>query len=500
MKSRRFLALSFPRLPTDRIRQHEPLMGGRPLATWTLQGSRRVLVSVDAPATRLHARQALADAQAWYPDLLLRPSDGPADLAFLKRLALWSVQFTPLVGLAPPDGLVLDVTGCTALFGGEAALLARISRTLATGGLTVHAVVASLAEVAIALARTGQPDRIVARGAEAAAITPLPLTVLRLPVDVTAGLHRLGLQHVGDVLRQPRAPFMRRFGRPLLDAWDALTGDRPRVLSPVRAPPEFLESVTCLEPIITRAGIDGTLDHLLERLCCTLRLACCGARQVTLRAFRVDRDVQEVTIGTGLPTRTPAHLRRLFTDRLERLEPDLGFERMTLQADVTNPWEGTQEAIATAGLPQGAQQEALAQLIDRLSQRLPVWRLASYPSHWPERSVIRVSPFATEAGSHLGTDRPAPVRLLRRPLPVRVRIVEPDSLPLCLQIGHVVHPITWAEGPERIEPEWWRDPLAQPARDYFRVEVASGSRLWIGRSHVCGSDKPARWFLHGYLP
>ena len=35
-----------------------------------------------------------------------------------------------------------------------------------------------------------------------------------------------------------------------------LTGDRPRTLPPVRPPPEFVEAVNFLEPIVTRPAID----------------------------------------------------------------------------------------------------------------------------------------------------------------------------------------------------------------------------------------------------
>jgi protein ImuB len=51
-------------------------------------------------------------------------------------------------------------------------------------------------------------------GEEAAAVTPLPLGTLRLSNVCLAGLHRLGLHRIGNVLRQPRAPLTRRFGRP----------------------------------------------------------------------------------------------------------------------------------------------------------------------------------------------------------------------------------------------------------------------------------------------
>jgi protein ImuB len=73
----------------------------------------------------------------------------------------------------------------------------------------------------------------------------------------------------------------------------------------------------------------------------------------------------------------------------------------------------------------------------------------------------------------------------------------PDGPPVQLRL--TVHPVAWADGPERIEPEWWHDATAHSGRDYHRVELRSGARLWIGRAKARRPDRPARWFLHGYL-
>ena len=500
MKRRRYLVLHLPRLATDRIRQREPELAERPLATWSNYGNRRLLVCVDAPGTTLHPAQALADAQAMYPALVLRPADPGADRAFLDRLALWAVRFTPLAGVDPPDGLVLDVTGCTDLLGGEAAMLGQVSASLDRGGIAARAVIASVVDVAAALARAGSNGRIVPAGEEAAAVAPLPLTILRLSHECVAGLNRLGLQRIQDVLRQPRAPLMRRFGRPLIDLLDALTGDRPRALPPVRPPPAFVEVADFLEPIVTRAGIDRALDVLLDALCRRLADAGHGARAVTLRAFRVDRDVQEITIGTGLPTRVPGHLRRLFANPLEQLEPDLGFERMTLEASVTNSMVAVQSIMETVGTDEAACREALGQLLDRLSQRLPVWRLMPGESHWPERSVIRVGPLDPVVPPDVRrSPLPCPVRLLQQPRLVMVVVLVPDGPPVRLRLDGAVHYVAWADGPERIEREWWHDAAHWSGRDYYRVELQSGSRLWIGRMRALRPDGSARWFLHGYL-
>jgi protein ImuB len=120
MTVHRFLVLHLPTLATDRLRQAEPALRGQPLAAWVTAGNRRQLTAVDAPGTTLHPGQALADAQAMHPELVLRLAEPEADAALLERLALWGLGFTPLAAADPPDGLVFDIAGCTGLFGGAA--------------------------------------------------------------------------------------------------------------------------------------------------------------------------------------------------------------------------------------------------------------------------------------------------------------------------------------------------------------------------------------------
>ncbi len=499
MTGRRYLVLHLPSLATDRLRHVEPDLRGRPLAAWAAVGSRRVLTAVDAPGTALHAGQALADAQAMHPELVLRPAEPDADLALLRRLALWGLHFTPLPAADPPDGLVLDVTGCTGLFGGEAPLLAHVVAGLGRRGIAARAAVAGVADVAAGLARAGQHGTILPPGQERAAADALPLSVLRLPHDGLIALHRLGLHRVGDVLRQPRAPLARRFGRALLDALDAVTGERPRPMVPARPPPGFEAAGSFMEPIVTRPAIDRAVDRLIGQLCQALAEAGRGARQVTLRAVRVDRDVQELRIGTGLPTRTPAHLRRLFAEVLERLEPDLGFERITLRADVTNPFVAAQDGMGAAGPDRRHTREALGQVLDRLGQRLPVWRLAPAESHWPERAVRPVDAFAAVPRDGAWPGLAHPVRLLSRPVPLAVVAAVPDGPPARVRLDGAVHPVIWTDGPDRVEAEWWREPGERPGRDYYRVALGSGARLWVGRAGPIRPGQPARWFLHGFL-
>jgi protein ImuB len=479
----RHLALSLPDLPIARLRR----AGAEgPLVVWRATGPRREVVAADAPPIR--PGQPLGDARAIRPDAQLVEHAPEADRAFLDSLALWAMRFTPLVATDGTDGLVLDITGCAHLFGGEAALMRRVLDALARNGVPATGAIAGAPGCAAALARAGV-GTIVQEGDEAAAVADLPLSVLRLDPDLLAGLSRVGLRRLGEVRRQPRGPLARRFGHALLLALDEAAGEATRPISPIRRPPELEAARGFLEPLITREAIDLAADALLRELCARLLKAGRAARRFTLRAFRVDGAVQELALGTGLATRDAAHLSRLLSHKLERLEPGFGFDRMTLGAEETEAFTGTQP-----GLSREAGAEALAQLLDRLAQRVALWRLAPQASHWPEREVCRIPAFAPVALLEGWPIRPRPVRLLRHPVSIGVMALLPDAPPSLIRLGERSRRVLSAEGPERLAAEWWRED--RPDRDYYRVEIEGGARLWLCR---IGFGAEARWWIHGYF-
>ena len=64
-----------------------------------------------------------------------------------------------------------------------------------------------------------------------------------------------------------------------------------------------------------------------------------------------------------------------------------------------------------------------------------------------------------------------------------------------------------AEGPERLNAEWWRigPDATRPARtrDYYRVEDAEGRRYWLFREGLYAredADRAPSWWMHGVLP
>ncbi len=90
-----------------------------------------------------------------------------------------------------------------------------------------------------------------------------------------------------------------------------------------------------------------------------------------------------------------------------------------------------------------------------------------------------------------------PIRLFARPQPIDVTAALPDAPPVLFRWRKILHRIVRAQGPERIEPEWWRTAAEDETRDYYRVESESGLRFWVFREGIYGGERLPRWYLHG---
>jgi protein ImuB len=475
----------------------------------------------------------VADARAMHPSLEIVEADPKADRRLLEGLADWCDRYTPLVALDGTDGLFLDITGCSHLFGGEEALVADMLRRFSEQGLDARAAVASTAGAAWAVARF-RGNAVVPGGAETDWLAPLPPAALRLESAVCGSLDSVGLRTVETVLATPRAPLVRRFGKALALRIDQALGWIDEALSPRLPVPELSAERRLAEPIVTVEDVErlilllaGALEEALER-----RGA--GALGLRLFLFRVDGAVSRLSVGLSRPSRAPECIARLFHERLaalgESLDAGCGFDLVRLTVPSVAPLDARQIDLGDDSRDAEAD---LALFVDRVCARLgrnAVRWPVPVASHLPERAVV-FSAFADapdpiperQAKITIGAERP--LRLLRQPEPVEVTMAEvPEGPPPNFRWRRAQYRIARAEGPERIGPEWWLENLpsverqedenaedydkrrkqaaeektAHLTRDYFRVEDAQGRRYWLYRQGLYGmSEEQPRWFLHG---
>lgn len=483
---RRFLSVWLRHWPTDRHRRTRPTEAPLALTMPGNGGPRLFALDVRAAALGLYRDQTLADARARVPELQVEPADPADDAAALGRLADWCRRYTPWTASDGEDGLILEITGCAHLFGGEAALLADLKRRLAKGGTDARVAIADTPGAAWAWARFAETP-ILAAGETQAKLRPLPIQALRLHPETADGLRRLGLCSIGHLIDMPRGPLARRFGAGTLQRLGRTLGVDSEPINPRRPAPQWRVRLSFPDGIGRREDIDAALDHLLAALAATLEREQLGARQLELGFYRLDGSAQFIVIGTSRPTREVKHLSRLFAGKLDTVDPGFGIETMMLEAYVAETLVLRQASLSTA--PDGMANTAA--LIDRLQNRLgrrAVYRAALQESHSPERAAGLVRALA-RTRTVVPIARPRPLRLFPQPERIEARVLAGPA-PYIFRWRRVAHRVTAARGPERLEPEWWRGVPVDESRDYFWLQDGEGRRFWVYRLK---ND----WFLHG---
>jgi protein ImuB len=472
----------------------------------TVRAVRRLsAVSVEAAALGLQPGQKATDALALVPELVTAEAEPEADAAALCALVDWCVRFSPAVAADGPDGLFLDVTGVSHLWGGEAAMLADFRSRLFANGLPFRAAIADTPGAAWALARFGEDGTIAPPGAQGPLLAPLPPAALRLETETWAQIERLGLRRIGQIMELPRAPFGRRFGQAALTRLDQALGREKEALTFRRPPTPWFARLAFAEPISTPDDMARVTVDVTAKLCARLEAESHGARRFELCFHRLDGKAMPLSIGLSLAGRDPVRIAKLFAPKLETIDPGFGIEVVTITAQGVEATSGRQVRLDT--VRDAAIEDGLAPLVDRLTNRLGperVWRSAPVESHVPELAAARVRPLGAPPSEARDWDprTPRPLRLFRRPEPVEsVIALTPDDPPTQFRWRGQVHRVRRAEGPERIGEEWWKDDINAAStthiRDYYRVEDAEGGRFWLFRAGLYEADSTPKWWLHG---
>ena len=499
--SRRYLSLWLSDWPLQRMRLAARRVGRAfpderaPLAlTASERGVPRLTaVGQTAAALGLVPGMALADARAACPDLLVRQAEPAADAEELAALGLWCARYSPRVMVDGMDGLAIDLTGCSHLFGGERSLMADLDRRLERLGLTRRLAVAGRLAAAWAWARFGAGGLLPAEARSAAgsagrrpaagcgparrpaAAGPAPGRPARRPAP-------LGPAHP---LRPRPADPARPAARPGRRGVRALARAERRSRSGSVGPSPSAAARTSQPP-------PGACSSACAASWSSRQL---GVRRLALGLHRVDGKVARLVVGTSRPVREPGHLFRLLALELDGVDIGFGVEFMLLEALETAPL-----GAAQADLAADVDAADLDRLVDQLAQRLGA------AARRPPAAGRQPSPRA-RAGADPGRAALAPPPLARPPTPAPAPAAPPRA-----GRGHgrrarraalVAAPPpraparrSAAAGPERILPEWWRGEPGRP-RDYYRVATAAGGTFWVSRDGMYGDHPPPQWRVQG---
>ncbi len=119
--SGRFVTIWFRHLKTDWLTRRQPSLHNTPFALALPDHGRMIVTAVNAVLEKegIQPGIAVADAKAIFPGLKVYDDKPELSIKLLKAFSNYCIRYTPVVAIDPPDGLILDVTGCSHLWGGD---------------------------------------------------------------------------------------------------------------------------------------------------------------------------------------------------------------------------------------------------------------------------------------------------------------------------------------------------------------------------------------------
>ncbi|WP_029001205.1 Y-family DNA polymerase [Azohydromonas australica] len=480
------------------------------------------------------------------------PTEGAAAAPALAALVHWALQFTPRVARVE-EAVLLELRASLRLFGGAAALQARVRAEALELGAVTLSWGAPTGLAALALARAGHPGLAEDEsGTVAAVFAPTPPDLFGPPVpgpaegnaadgmpwgpDGASGalrdarpseillcglLDELPLQtlsaaraHVPTLLRTgcgtlgalrqlPRGGLSRRFGAELLQALDQAYGLRPEAWRWETLPDAFELGLELPWRVEQAPALAQAARRLLLALCGWLAARQGGAVALRLRwahdamRSRTAGEGGELALRVAEPTRDLTFLHRLLSEHLHRTE--LRAPVGALQLGLLE-WQPLAPDSAELLPPAQAPGEPIAQVLQRLSARLGGERvrrpllLADHRPEWMQRwlDVHEAPPRAAALPPAQVSALPQPGFVLAQPLRLAVQGERPDYQ----------GPLQLLAGPHRIEGGWWQrlqgeagEHSGHVQRDYWLAWSPHAGLLWIFQTRL--ADDATAWYLHG---
>jgi protein ImuB len=479
-----WLALHFASLPLEIVTRGTRTPGPLAIASSSAATAEIVACNPEAERRGIRVGMAAAAARTLASGLQVLPRDAAAERAALEGIAAWALQFTPVVSLAAPGEILLEVGGSCRLFGGFSRLWADVEQKLGTLGYTAFVAAASTPLAAQWLARAGFSARIRHDDALLLALEQLPVDVLGAAPPVQDLLQDIGVHTLGECLRLPRDGLARRGGTELLDRLDRALGRIPDPRPAFMPPARFAAALRLPAPANEADALLFAARRLIAELCGWLAATGQGAQRLAFELAHEGRGREATRFGLSLvtATRDPAHLADVLRERLERLALPCPAIALALESETLLPLASSNLSF----LPdERAGTETAARLVERLRARLgeeAVRGFDTLPDHRPERAWRHCEPGKESGAPRAWPAGTRPLWLLDSPRPL-------------VEIGEVPQyegPLTLLTAPERIESGWWDG--HDVAREYFIACNRAQSLLWIYREPRQGG-----WYLHGFF-
>ena len=475
-----WLCIRFPDLPLEALSQntHQPVI--------VLEKRRVVSCNDVAAMDGIAAGQSVDTARALLADTgaQLLERDRPRERTALEKLQCWAYSITPTLECHGDNCLQLEIGSCLRLHGDPSQLVMRIQSALQQRGFRGVFGIASNRIAAYLLSYHNDDLALAIEIDLAKRLAPLSLTLIpntaasHIP-QLKKQLSQAGLENFGALLALPRHELGRRCGEAFLQWLNALTAPHDDVHRDFVPPAVFHDALWFGFEIRQSDELIPAMSQLLKNFCDFLWHTQLLTSHIEWQLLRPKNQRFRLEVRSSQPHDNAERWLELSALRLEQQTLSDDIEGLGLHAD---QWV-SRNAQSHDLFGDNLVKEPLHQLIDRLRGRLgleSVHHIALRDAHLPELA------------QHLSHE-PLSAANLQNPYQQRPFWLLKEPQPLHLQAGQPCWhgPLTFLQGPERIEDNWWQLPAS---RDYYIASASNGERLWLFKDRRGG-----RWYLHGLM-
>lgn len=527
-----WLCLRFPLLPLEVFSTG----GARPLtsrAAVVMHQHRVLLGNRLATEAGVKPGLTLATAQALCAGLAVFDRDSRQEALLLKNLAYTCYRFTPTITLGSPaylprepGYLLLEIGGCLKLFKGLPRLLRLITETINQQGHEHTPGLAPTPGAATLLSHVEgdplacfHPDTGVINNPAAFQqnLHDLPLALLDCPDKLKNKFLSTGFHKLGDLLALPGPAIGKRYGLDFLKYLKQLSGEQADPQKNLELPPQFASTLHFNDAISSAAMLAFPMQRLLLALSGYLHGRQLHCQQIRWRlglspVGGIGATSTDLRLGFARPHNQLAHFLSLSRLQLEQQTLPGPVESLTLYADQLMAAEQKNTDLFGGLSADNAadQQDDLLMVLDKLRTRLGennVYGLGAVDSHIPEqawttapldkqrktqkaRKTQKPGALSVKNKSFAGNKK-NPINKTSGNTPTRPRwlLAKPTPVQIHNQQLYWQGPLELLQGPERIEGNWWQNPVC---RDYFIARHDSGALYWLYRDRL-----NKRWFIHG---
>ena len=517
------ICLWFPYLPVEISFGHHYEFKKNPFAITSQQRNNWILYSINPFAELLGLKlgMSLSEAHILCTNLVTEKYNHNKKNSFMINQAKWCSQFTPRISIEKESTLLLNLKGCTHLFGNVENVIKKIHTHFEKINISVESSSGENVTVTRALVKfnpnkftksnqfikTSYTSKICSNSiikSDRNFLKKIPIEALKLDSLEKEELKYLGIETVHQLQNIPYKDLLTRFGPKLIEKLKKIIGTDSELVPYVKLENKLSRSMKLPEPISLLSDIIKLFEKLTRSICKYLKDINKGTRILNFQIHLTDHTKQLIQIKTSEITSNPENFIMLFKPKIDQVDAGFGIDFIRVYAHETKDLFSKQDNLQINNLQkdifihQILKKEEYKNLISKLSNKIgfdSLIHLHPSQSHIPENNVQKVS--AVYCSPKLSW----PARIHERPLlmfkPERIEIIKYKKFPKLFIWRKKQYNINVKFGPERIAAEWWLDnpQWRTGLRDYWKVETKCGIRLWLFEAK--GAEINGGWYIHG---